>query len=449
MVTDMTTGSPIKRILRFFIPVMLGQYFQQFYNMADSAIVSHTLGIEAFAGVSATGPLNFLIIGLALGTCSGFAIPISQEFGAGQYSNMRHYFANSLYGAALLAVIMGVSTSLLAPSILRLVGTPEDIFPYSLAYMRIIFAGIPATMLYNLLSGIMRAVGDGRTPLFMLIFSTLLNIVLDLLFIVVFRMGIAGAASATILAQLVSGLLCAFVIRRRFEILRIRGDEWKNDFKAWKRLFSIGLPMGLQYSITAIGSTILQSAVNSLGSTAVASIGTGVRVQFVFTTPLEAIGATMATYSGQNLGAKRIDRVRKGMRQITIIMTLYTGVAFVIQHFCARYIAMLFVDPGQTQILDWSTLYLNIIMATSCLLAYVLIFRNAIQGLGYSRIAMFAGLMELIGRSFVAFVLVRAFGYTGACCANPVAWICADLFLIPAYFVIIKRLEAQYSAKAA
>ena len=444
MVMDMTTGSPIRRIMRFFIPVLLGNLLQQFYSMADSAIVSRTLGISAFAGVTATGALNFLILGCALGICSGFSIPISQEFGAGRYSAMRKYFANSLYVAGLIAVAMGLATALLSPTILRLVGTPEDIFSYSLAYIRIIFAGIPATVLYNLLSGVMRAVGDGRTPLLMLLCSTLLNIALDLLFIVVFHMGIAGAAFATILSQLVSGLLCALVIRRRFDLLQIRGDEWRNDFHAWRYLLAIGLPMGLQFSITAIGSTIIQSAVNSLGSQAVAAIGTGVRVQFVFTTPLEAVGVTMATYSGQNLGARRIDRVRAGIRQTTVIMTLYSFAAFALQLLVGRTIAMLFVEPEETLILDRAVQYLGIVTGTSCLLAYVLIFRNAIQGLGYSRVAMIAGLMELIGRAFVAFVLVRLYGFTGACLANPAAWLCADVFLIPAYCIIVRRLAVKY-----
>ena len=439
MVMDMTTGRPLSRILRFFVPVLLGNLLQQLYSIADSAIVSRTLGLQAFAGVSATGALNFLIIGLALGTCSGFAIPVSQEFGAGRYSTMRTYFANSLYAAGVIALLMAVSTALLAPTILSLVGTPQDIFPYSLGYIRIIFIGIPATMLYNLLSGVMRAVGDGKTPLIMLLCSTLLNVGLDFLFILTFGMGIEGAAAATILAQLISGLLCVWVIRRRFEMLRITGQEWKLSLPVIGRLLGIGLPMGLQFSITAIGSTVLQTAVNSLGSDAVAAIGVGARVQFVFTSPNEAVGVTMATYCGQNLGAGKIDRIRKGMRQICLIMLGYTAAAYAVQLFAGRYIARLFIDPSQTHVFDWAMQYLNVVTVTAYLLTLVLAFRNAIQGLGYSRVALFAGLMELIGRVFVAFVLVNAIGFDGACFANPVAWFCADVFLVPVYFVIIRR----------
>ena len=443
MVMDMTTGDPIKRILKFFLPVMLGNLLQQFYSMADSIIVSRYLGVDAFSGVSATGSLNFLILGFALGLCSGFAIPVSQEFGAGDHSAMRRCFANGIVMAAVIAAVMAVVTGLLSPQILRLMGTPENIFPYSLTYIRLIFFGIPATVLYNLLSGVLRAVGDGRTPLYMLLCSTVLNIILDLLFVVTFNMGIAGAAAATVLAQLVSGLLCMGMIYWKFDILHIQKDEWTANAKIMKRLLGIGVPMGLQFSVTAVGSTILQASVNSLGSQAVAAVGAGAKVQFVFTTPLEAVGVTMATYCGQNLGARRFDRVRVGVRRITLISFFYCIFAFAVQSFVGRWIALLFIDSSEAQILDMATHYLNIMVATSFLLAIVLIYRNSIQGLGFSRVAMFAGLMELIGRVFVALILVKAMGFSGACFANPTAWLCADLFLLPVYFWSVKRLEMQ------
>lgn len=442
---DMTTGDPIRRILKFFIPVMLGNLLQQFYSMADSMIVSRFLGVDAFSGVSATGSLNFLILGFALGLCSGFAIPVSQDFGAGDHRTMRRCFANGLYLAGGIAVVMALVTGLFSPQILRLMGTPENIFNFSLVYIRLIFFGIPATVLYNLLSGVLRAVGDGRTPLYMLLCSTILNILLDLLFVVAFSMGIAGAAIATVLAQLVSGLLCIGVIYRKFDILHIQKDEWAADGKIMGRLLGIGVPMGLQFSITAVGSTILQASVNSLGSQAVAAVGAGAKVQFVFTTPLEAVGVTMATYCGQNLGARRMDRVRVGVRRITLMMFVYCIFAFVVQSFVGRTIALLFIDRSEVQILNMATHYLNIMVATAFLLALVLIYRNAIQGLGFSRVAMFAGLMELIGRVFVALVLVRAMGFNGACFANPMAWICADLVLLPIYFYTVRRLEKQQS----
>ena len=443
MTMDMTTGRPIGKILRFFIPVLLGNLLQQLYSTVDTIIVSRFIGVDAFAGISATGSLNFLILGLALGMCSGFAIPVAQRFGANDHVTMRRYFANALYAGGVIAVIMAVTTAILTPSILTLVGTPTDIFDYSCTYIRIIFIGIPATVLYNLLSGVMRAVGDGRTPLIMLRLSTILNVILDVLFIAVFNMGIAGAAVATVMSQLVSGLLCLYVIFVRTDILKVRRDEWRFSKTLVLRLLGVGMPMGLQFSITAIGSTILQSAVNSLGSGAVAAVGAGVKTQFIFTTPLEAIGVTMATYAGQNLGAKRIDRVKRGVRDIVIVMAIYCAAAFAMQMLVGKYIIMLFTGVTEGQLLTDATAYLNVVMSFAFLLAIVMIFRNTVQGLGYSQAAMFAGIMELIGRVFVATVLVKRFGFIGASFANPSAWICADVLLVPLFFVIIRKYEKK------
>ena len=437
----MTKGNPIGQMLRFLLPVLLGNLLQQFYSMVDSFIVSNYIGVDAFAGISATSSINFLILGFTMGICSGFSIPVSQEFGAGNHVELRRCFANGLYTAGVISIVVAVSTAILTPQILRIVGTPDDIFVYSRDYIRIIFAGIPATVMYNLLSGVMRAVGDGKTPLFMLLMSCILNIVLDLLFVVTFKMGIAGAAIATVISQLVAGVLCLAVIFGKFDVLKIRSGEWKMDMGIVRRLLGIGMPMGLQFSITAIGSTILQSAVNSLGSSAVAAIGAGAKVQFVFTTPLEALGVTMATYCGQNRGAGRIDRVREGVKRITIIMIIYCAAAYALQLLIGRPMAKLFVGNADTQILEWTVLYLRIVVAFSALLGIVLIYRNSIQGLGYSRVAMLAGIMELIGRVFVAFVLVKAIGFSGACFANPTAWVFADLLLLPLYFRIVRRLE--------
>lgn len=443
MVLDMTKGSPIGKIMRFFVPVMLGNLLQQFYSLADSFIVSRFLGVEAFAGVSATGSLHFLIIGFTWGVCSGFAIPISQEFGAGNERGLRKCFANSLYLSAVIAISMAILTAILTPQILTLIGTPADIFDYSCTYIRILFIGLPATVMYNLMAGVMRAVGDGRTPLIMLLFSTILNIILDLLMVVVFKMGIAGAAIATIVSQLVSGILCVIVIFRKFDVLKIKKDEWGISPSIMARLMGIGLPMGLQFSITAVGSTILQGAVNSLGSSAVASIGAGAKVQFIFMAPLEATGATMATYCGQNLGAGKMDRVRMGVKRITILMFIYSAAAFVMQRFAGRPLAQLFIGTAEPAIVTGTVQYLNSVIMFASLLGIVLIYRNAIQGLGHSRVAMLSGIMELIGRVFVAFVLVRFFGFSGACFANPMAWLCADALLLPLYFRIVRQEEMR------
>ena len=441
MVRDMTKGSPIKLIFAFFFPLLLGNLFQQVYNLADSIIVGRFVGVNAFAGVSATGSLSFLIIGFLLGMCSGCAIPVAQAFGESDPRKMRKYFANAIYLCGGLAVVMSVVTALMTRSILRWIGTPEDIMSEAYHYIVYIFAGMTATMLYNLASGVLRAVGNTRTPLYFLILSCIINVVLDLLFIVVFHMGVSGAAIATIAAQLLSGALCMLLIFRKYDVLRIRGDEWRLDVGCMKQLAGMGLPMGLQFSITAIGSLILQTAVNSLGSAAVAAIGAGSKVYMVFTCPFDAIGATTATWCGQNLGARRIDRVRSGIRVSFMVMTGYALAAVLAVHAFGEPLIRLFIADADAAIIANALKFLRTVVAFFIPLMSIFIFRNALQGLGFSRVAMFAGLFELIGRAFVAFALVGPYGFSGAILANPAAWIMANVLLIPAYLHAVRRLE--------
>lgn len=443
MVRDMTHGSPLKLIFGFWFPVLLGNLFQQIYNLVDSIIVGRFVGVEAFAGVSATGSLNFLIIGFLLGMCSGCAIPVAQAFGENNPVKMRKYFANAIYLCGGIAVVMSVITALSARSILRWIGTPEDILEQSYRYIVYIFAGMTATMVYNLASGVLRAVGNTRTPLFFLVLSCFVNVALDLLFVVVFKLGVTGAALATVAAQLLSGVLCASLIFRKYDVLRISGSEWKFDAASFKRLSGMGLPMGLQFSITAIGSLILQTAVNGLGSGAVASIGAGSKIYTVFACPFEAIGATVATWCGQNLGAGRIDRVRAGVRDCLLSMSVYAVVALMLIRLFGEPLIRLFITGGEDAIVRNALKQVNLVTLFFIPLLCIFVFRNALQGLGFSRIAMFAGLFEMIGRTVVAFALVRPLGFDGAILANPAAWVMANILLIPAYFSAIRKLERR------
>ena len=444
MVRDMTKGSPLRLIFGFFFPLLLGNLFQQVYSMADSVIVGRYVGVDAFAGVSATGSLNFFIIGFLLGMCSGCAIPVAQAFGEGDHRKMRRCFANAIYLCGGLAALMSLVTALAARQILRLIGTPADILDEAYAYIVIIFAGMGATMLYNMGSGMLRAVGNTRTPLFFLVLSCGVNVALDLMCVVVFRMGVAGAALATIAAQLLSGVLCMALICRKSDVLRVRRDAWAPDPAILRTLCGMGLPMGLQFSITAIGSLIIQMAVNSLGSQAVAAIGAGAKIQFVFVCPFDAIGATIATWCGQNLGARRIDRVRQGVRLSLIVMSVYAVAALFAVRFFGEPLARLFITASETEIIAAVHQYLHVITLFFIPLLCIFVFRNSLQGLGYSRLAMFAGLFELAGRAAVAFLLVKPFGYAGVILANPVAWIMANLLLIPAYLRVMKRLRFEY-----
>ena len=444
MVRDMTEGSPLKLILGFFFPMLLGNLFQQVYSMADSIIVGRFVGVNAFAGISATGSLNFLIIGLLLGMCSGCAIPVAHAFGEGNPEKTRRCFANAIYLCGGLALILSVGTVLFAPQILRLINTPADIMTEAYNYIVIIFAGMMATMLYNLASGMLRAVGNTRTPLYFLVLSCGVNIALDLLFVVTFGMGVRGAAVATILAQLLSGILCMAVIFRRYDVLRICGDEWRPDPATLRELCGMGLPMGLQFSITAIGSMIIQTAVNGLGSVAVAAIGAGAKIQFIFCCPFDAIGATIATWCGQNIGARRLDRAREGVRLSMIIMLLYSMLALFAVRVAGEPLAKLFISGGETKIIASALQYLRMITWFFPALLGVYVFRNALQGMGRSRVAMFAGLFELIGRALVASLLVGPYGFSGVILANPSAWILANLLLIPAYIRATHQLQCNW-----
>ena len=446
MVRDMTHGSPMKLIFGFWFPVLLGNLFQQVYNLVDSVIVGRFVGVNAFAGVSATGSLNFLIIGFLLGMCSGCAIPVAQSFGEGDPHAMRKYFANAIYLCGGLSVAMSVATVLLTPAILRWTGTPEDIFNEAYHYIVYIFGGMTAIMLYNLSSGVLRAVGNTRTPLYFLLLSCAVNVVLDLLFVVVFRMGVTGASLATVAAQLLSGVLCTWVIFKKYDVLRIRGEEWKPDPACMKRLSGMGLPMGMQFSITAVGSLIMQTAVNGLGSAAVAAIGAGSKIYTLFCCPFDAIGATIATWCGQNLGARRVDRVRLGVRLCMGIMSVYAVVALALVKLWGAPLIGLFITGSQAEIVAKALQYLDTVVLFFIPLLTIFVLRNALQGLGFSRVAMFAGLFELVGRAFVAFMLVRPYGFSGAILANPAAWIMADVLLIPAYFNAVRHLQLGVAA---
>lgn len=438
---DMTTGSPMKLILGFSIPLLFGFLFQQFYNVVDLIIVGRFLGVDALAGVGATGSVNFLVIGFCMGVCNGFAIPVAHKFGAKDYSGMRQFVANSVWLSAFFAIIMTTVVSLFCRNILTWMDTPEDIFDKSYIYILIIFLGIPATFLYNMLSGIIRSMGDSKTPLFFLVLSSCLNIGLDLLLIAVFHVGIAGAAIATVVSQLVSGLLCLVYMIKKFEILHITKEEWKINPAHMKTLCSMGIPMGLQYSITAIGSVILQTAVNGLGSVAVASVTAANKVSMFFACPFDALGSTMATYGGQNVGAKKLDRLGKGLRSSCILGMIYSVGAFIFLYFFGTQLVSLFVDGGEAEIMANARMMLLFNSATYIPLALVNIIRFLIQGMGFSAFAILAGVFEMIARTLAGLLLVPAFGFVGVCLASPLAWVLADVFLIPAYIHVRKKLE--------
>ena len=447
MIKDMTQGHPGKLILGFAIPLLFGNLFQQFYNLMDTLIVGKFLGVTQLAAVGATGSVNFLIIGFCTGICSGFAIPISQKFGARDEGGMRRYVANSIWVSTVFAAVLTVLTVALCRTILVWMKTPADIIDDSYAYIVIIFAGIPVTILYNLTSAIIRSMGDSKTPVIFLVIAALLNIVLDLFCILVLHMGVAGAAVATVISQAVSGVCCLVYMRKKYTILRMSREEMRFSPRLAGRLVIMGVPMGLQYSVTAIGSVILQSAVNVLGSMAVASVTAASKISMFFCCPFDALGATMATFAGQNVGAGKPDRIRNGLRTGNLFGFAYAVAAFVFLMAAGRYVALLFVDASETEILGNVQRMLTANSAFYIALVLVNNVRFLIQGIGYSGLAIFSGASEMVARALAGFLLVPSFGFAAVCFANPLAWVMADLFLVPAYFYLMKRTQKELGYK--
>ena len=440
---DMTFGRPSKHILAFALPLIFGNLFQQLYSMADTIIVGQYLGVDALAAVGSVGSLQFLILGFCMGSCAGLAIPIAQRFGAHDEENLRKYVANSVWLSAAMGLIVTAITVALARQILVWMQTPANIIDEAYAYFAAVLLGIPAMILYNLASSIMRALGDSKRPLYFLLLSSVLNIVLDLVFIITFHWGCAGAAWATVISQGVSGVLCVIYIAFKLPVLHIRKEEWKLSGEHLKNLSYMGFPMGLQNSITAIGSVILSSAVNTLGSGAVAAMTAAGKVQFIFTAPYDSMGMTLATFAGQNLGARKYSRIDKGMRFGILSMFVYSAVSLVVLYFFGTTVALLFVSASETAILADVHTFLVINAATSFLLALLMIVRYIVQGIGYSNYALFAGLFEMVARILVALILVPRMGFTGASLANPAAWIAANGFLFPCYFHLMKKIRAR------
>lgn len=443
MTKDMTQGSPMKLILEFSIPILFGGLFQQFYNLVDSVIVGRFLGVDSLASVGATGSVCFLTLGFCIGTCSGFAIPIAHKFGAGDYVGLRRFVANCAWLAIAFSAFMTTITILLCRNILTWMRTPENIIDGAYEYLIVIFCGIPTVFLYNVVAGIIRSLGDSKTPVVFLILSSFMNIGLDLFFILNLNMGVAGAAWATVLSQAFSGIGCLIYMIKKFEILHIQKGEWAPDKHMMGVLCGMGLPMGLQYSITAIGSVILQSATNTLGSVAVASVTAATRIANFLSCPFEALGTTMATYGGQNVGARRLERIAVGLKDGIKLGFSYSAIAMVFIIIFGKYLALLFVDATEVEIIENVRMYLLFNTAGYCLLTLVNLVRFMIQGIGFSKFAVFAGVLEMIARSVVAFMLVPILGFTGICLGNIAAWIAADLFLIPAYFHVIKVLRER------
>ncbi len=439
MTNDMTKGNPLKLIIAFSIPLFIGNLFQQLYSIIDTLIVGRTINVKALAAVGATGAISFLIIGFVIGFTAGFAVVTAQFFGAGDHDGVRRSVASAIMLSAAFTVIVTLLSVLGAMPLLRLMDTPQDIINDSYSYIIIIFWGIFASVFYNLLASTIRALGDSRTPLIFLIIASVLNIILDFTLILNFKMGVAGAAWATVISQLVSGLLCLVYVSKKFPILKLKKSDWQLDIEIAKNQLKIGLPMAFQFSVTAIGVMVLQSALNSFGSITVAAYTTAVKIEQIATQVFPALGTTMATYSAQNYGAGEYGRIRQGVAKASLIALLMSIIGGLGVFFLGGNIAELFVGTGQPEVIEQANVYLHLISFFFFILGMLFIFRNTLQGIGKSTMPFFAGVTELFMRIIAALVLSKIFGYLGVCLASPIAWIGATLLLTVSYLYIIRQ----------
>ena len=439
----------MKLILGFLIPLLGGLLFQQLYNMVDTLVVGRYLGVDALAGVGSTGSVNFLVLGFCIGICNGFVIPVAQKFGAGDEEGLRRYVANGFWLSAVFAAVITLVVCLLCSSILNWMDTPAQIYQQAYDYIFVIFLGIPVTILYNLLSGIIRSLGDSRTPICFLILASVLNVILDIVSVRFLGMGVEGPAWATVLSQAISGILCLIVMFRRYPILRFSRDDLLPRRRELGRLFSIGVPMGLQYSITAIGTIVVQAAVNGLSPEYIAAVTVGNKINQLFTCTFDAMGTTMAVYGAQNYGAMKLDRLHKGVSSCGLLAVIYSLIVLPLLYCFGAELSMFFIDASEAlatrrEIAKFAREFLLCNGLFYIPLAFVNILRFMIQGLSFTKQAIFAGIFEMIARCICGFWLAGLWGYSAICFANPAAWVFADLFLVPAYFHSVRVLRRRH-----
>lgn len=440
---DMTTGNPVKMIMWFMVPMCLGSIFQQFYNIADSIIAGQFLGVNALAAIGSTGSLMFMVTGWISGISSGFSILVAQWFGARKYDRMRHYTAMSVYLTIGIIVIMTAGLLAANEPILRLMNTPAELMPDVKGYMAVIYAGLIVTAAYNSLAAVLRALGDSKSPLYFLIISAVINIFLDIIFITWFHMGVIGCGYATVIAQGISALLCLVYIIKKFPILHLKKKDFRISLNSIKNLLSLGTPMGLQFSITGIGTIIVQGAVNIYGAVYIAGFSAGAKIQNLIACIFLAFGATIATYVGQNWGAGRIDRVKKGVWYTQVMILISSAILMILIFFFGKYMVLLFVSPSEKGVINAAVVYFLAVFWCYPFLGSIFVYRNALQGMGYGLVPMLGGVFELTARALVVAAVAGKTSFFGVCLSDPAAWLAALIPLVPYYFYKIKKVEKK------
>lgn len=438
---DLTKGSPIKLIIAFAIPILIGNIFQQLYNLIDTVIVGQTLSVKALAAVGATAPIVSLIIGFAIGMTNGFAVIVARYFGAKDYEKMRQAVAGTIVLGLATSAILTVSSLFGIKSLLNLLDTPKDIMDNALLFIRIILLGMTFSMLYNMLAGILRALGDTKNPLYFLIISTVVNIILDFLFICTFRMGIEGAAYATVLSQLLSTVLCFRYILKNYPILRLKRRHFKFKKSLIVELFSTGISMGLMLSVVASGTVILQSSINGFGTATIAAHTAARKISEMFMLPFGTLSVTAATFSSQNYGAKKPDRIKKGLKQTILVSWIWATVCIIISYTFMPIIISGITGTSQTEIIQTATKYLRIDTPFYYVLGILLILRSTLQGIGQKVVPIIASFFELGGKIVAVSYLAPTMGYFGICITEPIIWVVCTAFLLISCIGISKKIS--------
>ena len=440
----MTSGKPIKLIWNFTIPLLIGNLFQQLYNMADTFIVGRTIGVHALASVGSTGSIIFLILGFANGLTAGLAIPLAQRYGAKDYLGVKRSFYVSILISAVVAILLTIFSMVFCRQILEVMQTPAEIIDGAYDYLMVIFAGIFSSMAFNLLSNIFRSIGDAKTPLYFLVIACIMNIILDIVFIAGFGMGVEGAGYATVLSQIFSALACILYIWKKIPILRLNSKDFFAESSDVREHVRISFPMAFQSSIIAIGAIIIQITLNQLGATAVAAYTAAQKIDQVAILPMMSFGVTMATFVAQNYGAKKYDRIWRGVRDcIKLSLTFAISVGIILNLFSPIFIRA-FVGVGHEEVVELGAIYFITNGTMYSLLSLLFIYRYTLQGVGKTFTPTVAGIMELCMRAFAAVVLSNLYGYTGATMANPLAWLGSLIPLMIAYYLFKNKFPAEH-----
>ena len=445
MERDMTVGTPWKIILNFTIPIVIGNIFQQFYSMVDTVIVGKFVGTKALAAVGSTGTIGFLILGFLMGLTAGFTVLTSQRFGAGDMPGMRKTVGSAAVLSVIVSVVMTVISMAFMKPLLILMNTPEDIFADAYTYSMLICSGVVACIFYNLFSSLLRAIGNSKVPLFFLVFSACLNVVLDLLLILCFHMGVAGAAIATNISQGVSAVLCLIYIYKNVPVICPERTQWRLSASDTAYQMRMGIPMALQFSITASGAMVMQAAINLFGSVAVAAFTAASKVQSLVTQGMMSMGQTMASYGGQNYGKGDYHRLEKGVRSALLISVIYSLLAAAAVGLFLRPLLSLFFsgDIDIASLMPWAKTYIYMCAVFYIPLSTIFIFRNIMQGCGYSFLPMMGGVAELFARMITALIAMKLVSFPLACFCDPAAWVGAALFTGFSWLSVKKKLRAS------